>query len=175
MGDDYKTTLVFVDPDYLDGGISDAQIRENANGATTTSNTARRIAEHAVDSGGEEEPTETVAPYVDDHGRDAEAAHQSELDRIIAATAVKIGAPGFEQSASYRRSAVYAQAKFRAAVGGNPDDNKYFLAPEEKHKPDPKPATGFVVQTKGRRSKVRLAGFYRTQSSHNFDHGPVIL
>lgn len=134
----YKTTLAFVDPAVLDGGITDSQLHQNVEGA-------RRIAEFGNEADQEETVDALARGDADDHAIAAEAKHQSELDRIIATTPVKIGTPGFEQLASYRRSAVYAQGKLRAAVGGDPDENKYFLAPEEHHVPDPKPATGFVV------------------------------
>jgi hypothetical protein len=151
MGDDYRTTLVFVDPDYLDGGISDAQIHENANGATTTSNTARRISEHAVNGGGQDEIEE--GPLVDRDVAAAQAKHDHELDRMIRETKTRIGRYDILDATARRNVFVRGHDMMRAAFGPEPEGHK-FVEPERAatYEPASNASTGFGVVSKRRRT-----------------------
>lgn len=128
-------TLRF-DPAVLDG---------NFGGGDIASDDLRRIAEVAMTM-----PADVYDPAI--HG-DAEVAadakHQQELERIVAANPVNIDGPAFEQEALRRKQHLEAHHKMRAlAVGEVPDD---FVPAPETHDPAPKAATGFAVASKRQR------------------------
>jgi hypothetical protein len=77
--------------------------------------------------------------------------HEDAIEQVIARHQVKVGDPGFEQLASARRSAIYAQRLSMTCVG----DDAGFIEPPTEHTPDPKPATGFAVTQVKRRAPRR--------------------
>ena len=141
----YKTTLAFVDPAFLDGAITDDHLRQNAAGA-------RRIAEAAIMP--DQDQIDILELDLQDSGvAERERKNDLVINRIIADQKINVGDPAFAQRAETRNKFLYAQrALTNVAVGDNPE-GEAFIEPEssETYQPAPKAAAGFAIVKKRRR------------------------
>lgn len=149
MGDQYKTTLAFVDPAFLDGAITDDHLRQNVAGA-------KRIAESAIEADQDDQVESAfLRDDVDPDEAERNRKADSVVDRIISEHRVRADDPAFAERAATRNALVDAQRALTDAAVGENQKGDAFIEPESDatYRPAPKPATGFAVVKKGRRGR----------------------